>query len=123
MNSTRSLRWTLFALGLVALPGRSALAQDELDSDSPRRLVFTLHDGNFIVGFLYQRGDGDDDRGSPLTVAIHGASDTHTVFDFAPGYRAARLLSASTGAVLTLDRVGYGGSSRPSGDTLDFATS
>lgn len=85
---------------------------------SPAQVQFPLQDGNQIVGFHYPaRHDG------PLLVMIHGASDTHTVFDFAPGFRAARELAALGLPVLALDRVGYGASSHPSGDTLDFATS
>jgi pimeloyl-ACP methyl ester carboxylesterase len=55
-------------------------------------------------------------------ILVHGASDTHRVFDFAPGYRAARQLAKRGYGVLAIDRVGYGASSRPSGDTLNLAT-
>jgi pimeloyl-ACP methyl ester carboxylesterase len=54
---------------------------------------------------------------------IHGASDTHTVFDFTSGFRAAPELAQRGLQVLTVDRVGYGASSHPNGDTLTFATS
>ncbi|HEX5059963.1 MAG TPA: alpha/beta fold hydrolase, partial [Kofleriaceae bacterium] len=48
--------------------------------------------------------------------------DTHTVFDFAPGFAAARDLATQGFGVMAIDRVGYGASSHPNGDTLSFAT-
>ena len=54
---------------------------------------------------------------------IHGASDTHTVFDFSLGFRAAPELAALGLPVLALDRVGYGASSHPNGDSLTFEVS
>jgi pimeloyl-ACP methyl ester carboxylesterase len=88
---------------------------------SPRQVRFDLNDGNFIIGFSYEP---HHQRGAmPLVVMIHGASDTHTVFDFAPGFRAAPELAFLGVPVLALDRVGYGASSHPNGDTLTFAAS
>lgn len=84
----------------------------------PAQVQFPLQDGNLIVGFHYPAR-----HAGPLLVMIHGASDTHTVYDFAPGFRAAPELAALGLPVLALDRVGYGASSHPSGDTLDFAAS
>ncbi|HVV52712.1 MAG TPA: alpha/beta hydrolase [Polyangia bacterium] len=95
----------------------------------PAEVRFDLHDGNFMVGFSYapprhvglpHAGHG---HGTPVLVMIHGASDTHTVFDFAPGFRAAPELAELGLPVLTVDRVGYGASSHPDGDSLDYPTS
>ncbi|HEY5926692.1 MAG TPA: alpha/beta fold hydrolase [Kofleriaceae bacterium] len=84
----------------------------------PTRIDFALADGNTIAGFVY-----GESATKPLVILIHGASDTHAVFDVAAGYRAARDFAAAGFGVLAIDRVGYGASSRPNGDTLDFATS
>jgi hypothetical protein len=56
----------------------------------PSVVRFDLQDGNFITGFSYQPHRPCD---RPVVVMIHGASDTHTVFDFAPGFRAAPSLA------------------------------
>jgi pimeloyl-ACP methyl ester carboxylesterase len=94
---------------------------------SPTQVQFNLQDGNTAIGFQYDppppllHQDGHHER--PLLIMIHGASDTHTVFDFFPGFRAAPELAALGQPVLALDRVGYGASSHPNGDTLTFATS
>jgi pimeloyl-ACP methyl ester carboxylesterase len=99
----------------------SLLAAREATAASPHQVRFDLSDGNFIVGFSYE----PPLRRSalPVVVMIHGASDTHTVFDFAPGFRAAPELAVLGFPVLALDRVGYGASSHPNGDTLTFAAS
>ena len=81
-------------------------------------MIFPLQDGNFIVGFHYRA-----DHEGPLVVLLHGASDSHTVFDFAPGFRVAHGLARQGFEVLTLDPVGYGQASRPNGDTLTFGLS
>jgi pimeloyl-ACP methyl ester carboxylesterase len=85
---------------------------------APEQVIFPLQDGNFIAGFHYRA-----DHEAPLVVLLHGASDSHTVFDFAPGFRIARGLARRGFRVLTVDRVGYGQASRPCGDTLTFAVS
>ena len=84
----------------------------------PEAIRFDLQDGNFIVGYSY---GPRRPQALPVVVMIHGASDSHTVFDFAPGFRAATELALLGFPVLTLDRVGYGASSHPNGDTLTFA--
>ena len=95
----------------------------------PTQVRFDLQDGNFMIGYAYapprllgfpHAGKG---HGTPVLVMIHGASDTHTVFDFAPGFRAAPELAELGMPVLTVDRVGYGASSHPNGDSLDYPTS
>ncbi len=84
---------------------------------TPRNVSFHLSDGNTMAGYVYGESEHE-----PLVIMVHGASDSHTVFDFAPGYRAARELAQHGYGVLTVDRVGYGASSHPNGDTLSFAT-
>ena len=101
---------------LVAAVAVVCLSHDaEADRQDPVAIDFELSDGNTMVGFLF----GKSER-KPLVVLVHGASDTHTVFDFAPGFRAARALARRGFGVLAVDRVGYGASSRPDGDSLDF---
>src|SRR5262245_1347032 len=86
------------------------------DPPTPTRFDFSLADGNTIAGFVYGESEA-----KPLVVLIHGASDTHAVFDFAPGYQAARQLAQKGFGVVAIDRVGYRTSSHPNGDTLTFA--
>lgn len=83
----------------------------------PDVVQFQLSDGNRMAGYVYGRSPH-----RPLVVLVHGASDTHAVFDFAPGYRAARELAHRGFGVIAVDRVGYGASTRPPGDSLGFAT-
>lgn len=113
---------SLFTLTLALALAWSAPAAAQAQ---PAQVSFTMQDGNQVVGFEYAHGPGRNHR--PLLLMIHGASDTHTVFDFFPGFRAAPELShlgVQLGVtVLALDRVGYGASSHPDGDTLTFATS
>jgi pimeloyl-ACP methyl ester carboxylesterase len=105
------VRWFLIVPLLLVAHGAIAGSFDE-----PRRISFPLSDGNRIEGYIYS---ADEHR--PVLIMIHGASDTHTVFDFAPGFRAARDLADEID-VVTIDRVGYGASSHPDGDSLDYAT-
>ncbi|MGN6110452.1 MAG: alpha/beta hydrolase [Kofleriaceae bacterium] len=70
-----------------------------------------------MAGFVYGTS-----RREPLLILVHGASDTHAVFDFGGGYHAARDFADRGFGVLAVDRVGYGASSHPNGDTLDYAT-
>ncbi len=113
----------LVAIGFLVL-GLCGLATRAIAS--PAQVQFNLQDGNTAVGFQYDpppphHHDGHHER--PLLIMIHGASDTHTVFDFFPAFRAAPELAALGQPVLTLDRVGYGASSHPNGDSLTFAIS
>lgn len=86
------------------------------DPAGPSAVTFSLSDGNTMAGYVYGRS-----AYKPLVIMVHGASDSHTVFDFAPGFRAAADLAAAGFGVLTVDRVGYGASSHPNGDSLSFA--
>src|SRR5262245_7183780 len=65
------------------------------DAPAPTRFDFSLSDGNSIAGFVYGESES-----RPLVILIHGASDTHTVFDFAPGFGAARELATQGFGVL-----------------------
>jgi pimeloyl-ACP methyl ester carboxylesterase len=103
-----------------ALVAVFAFARGAIAADGPTQVRFDLHDGNFIIGYSYAPQHA---RSSAALVMIHGASDTHTVFDFTPGFEAAPALAARGIAVLTVDRVGYGASSHPDGDSLTFAAS
>jgi len=91
-------------------------ARAEALADEPRVVQFSLSDGNHMAGYVYAT-----QRHRPFVILVHGASDSHTVFDFAPGYRTAVELEQRGFGVMTVDRVGYGASSRPDGDTLTFA--
>jgi pimeloyl-ACP methyl ester carboxylesterase len=106
----------VFAVVLAGWLGFSATA-----GASPAQVQFNLQDGNTTVGFRYDPPHAR--HGGPLLIMIHGASDTHTVFDFFPGFQAAPELALLGLPVLTLDRVGYGASSHPNGDTLNYTTS
>ena len=108
-------------LSVLAMTMAMALCAPALARAQSTQVSFTMADGNQVVGFEYAPPQGPGGR--PLLLMIHGASDTHTVFDFFPGFRAAPELSHLGVTVLALDRVGYGASSHPNGDTLDFATS
>jgi pimeloyl-ACP methyl ester carboxylesterase len=105
----------LFCSALALIGGASSPAR--ADRHHPDRHDFHLTDGNTMAGYVY----GESPH-RPLVIMVHGASDSHTVFDFAPGYRAAEELADRGFGVLTVDRVGYGASSRPNGDSLSFAT-
>src|SRR5215471_4843328 len=106
-----SVSFTVAVLALAPLTAAAA---------GPDQVRFDLADGTFIVGFRYAP---PGPSASPTLIMIHGASDTHTVFDFTAGFRAAPELAQVGFPVLALDRVGYGASSHPDGDTLTFATS
>ncbi len=112
------LRARVFAFGILVA---GCLGFSVAAGASPGPVQFNLQDGNTTVGFRYDPPHAH--RGGPLLIMIHGASDTHTVFDFFPGFRAAPELAALGLPVLALDRVGYGASSHPNGDTLNYTTS
>lgn len=105
----------VFAVAVVLATATSSAVY--ADPAAPARIDFSLSDGNTIAGFVYGESES-----RPLVILIHGASDTHAVFDFAPGFTSARELATQGYGVLAIDRVGYGASSRPNGDTLSFAT-
>ena len=112
----RTVCISIVSIGIALSPARVLADQGSCVAGTT---TFAMSDGNQVVAYRY----GSDDPRKPLLVAIHGASDTHTVFDFAPGYRAACTWAHQGLAVLTVDRVGYGASSHPNGDSLNFDTS
>ncbi len=120
----RSLISALWVLVVVF-----GLASSEAAAGQPTQVRFDLQDGNFMIGYSYAPPrlvgslHAGKNHSTPVLVMIHGASDTHTVFDFAPGFRAAPELADLGMPVLTVDRVGYGASSHPNGDSLDYPTS
>ncbi|HVZ87456.1 MAG TPA: alpha/beta fold hydrolase [Polyangia bacterium] len=119
-RSLISASWVLVVV-LALAPKRAAAGE-------PAQVRFNLQDGNVMVGYSYAppRHVAFPRHGHaapPVLVMIHGASDTHTVFDFSPGFRAAPELADLGLPVLTVDRVGYGASSHPNGDSLDYPTS
>lgn len=101
----------------VAMLCMFAIAPRRVHADPVDTITFPLADGNTMAGYIYNTS-----AVKPLVILVHGASDSHTVFDFAPGYRAAIDLAKHGYGVLAVDRVGYGASSHPNGDTLTFAT-
>src|SRR3954468_1682921 len=125
----RSLISALWVLVVVAGLASSGAAAGQQPTQVPLDVRFDLHDGNVMIGYSYAppRPVGfpgaRDGRGTPVLVMIHGASDTNTVFDFTPGFRAAPELAALGSSVLTVDRVGYCPSSHSNGDLLDYPTS
>lgn len=90
------------------------------------RLVFpvTLSDGNTyeIVGYLHYQGSY---RNRPLQVLVHGTTYTSEYWDLPAingvDYSYARYMASQKYAVLALDTLGAGESSKPDGDFLDLA--
>jgi len=115
--SAVSNRVVCSVLAIAALVGWSEARAGGHSPHQPREVSFELDDGNSMAGYVYR-----ESATQPLVIMVHGASDTHAVFDFAAGYHAARDLARAGYGVLTVDRVGYGASSRPNGDTLDYHT-
>lgn len=94
-----------------------------LDDVKVERLVFpvTLSDGNTysLVGYLYFQGSHRD---RPLQVALHGGNYNHTYWDLPSfnghPYAYARFMARRHYAVLALDLLGTGESSKPDADFL-----
>ena len=106
----------MVAFACVCSVAYAGVQDAESPGRSPQTVRFALSDGNSMAGYVYGESES-----RPLLIMVHGASDTHAVFDFAPGYRSAVEIAQQGYGVLTLDRVGYGSSSHPNGDTLDYA--
>jgi len=112
-------RWSVQGVA-IAVAIASVSRPSHAERDAPAEVTFRLADGNTIAGFVYREREHERAR-APLLIMVHGASDSHTVFDFAPGFRSAVELAEAGFDVLTVDRVGYGASSHPDGDHLSFA--
>lgn len=105
---------------LLIFGGAPARAQDLGESLKVDRLEFpvTLADGSHhtIVGYLYYHGSY---RNRPLQVLVHGATYNHSYWDFptvnGEAYSYARYMAAPERkyAVLAIDQLGAGESSRP----------
>ena len=89
------------------------------------RLVFpvTLSDGQtyFLVGYLYYQGTY---RNRPLQVTLHGGNYNHAYWDIptinGQPYSYARFMARQHQAVLALDLLGTGESSKPDADFITF---
>jgi len=92
---------------------------------SVERIVFpvTLSDGNTysLVGYLYFQGTW---RNRPLQVLLHGGNYNHKYWDIPAinghAYSYAEFMARRGHAVLALDLLGTGTSSRPDADFLSF---
>ncbi|WP_437601748.1 alpha/beta hydrolase [Sorangium sp. So ce590] len=125
---SRTLSTVLFSATLAAtsLPASQAEASSSSQHTQVERLVFpvTLSDGNTyeVVGYLYYRGHT---KYRPLQVLVHGLTYTHAYWDMPSmggrDYSYARYMAKEGYAVLALDLLGAGESSRPDGDFLDLA--
>ncbi|MBA3549498.1 MAG: alpha/beta hydrolase [Nannocystis sp.] len=90
------------------------------------RLVFpvTLSDGKTyeVVGYLYYKGSY---KHRPLQVLVHGTTYTHKYWDLPAingvDYSYARYMADQEYAVLALDSLGAGESSKPDGDFINLA--
>ncbi len=121
----------------VLLAAMLAAAGARAEQDRPERIPFSVAGGNVAVGFFYapegehaercrrheRRTEAACSCSKPVLIMLHGESSSHTEFDFAPGFRAAPEIAHQGFPVVALDRVGYGESSHPNGDTLNFTTS
>jgi pimeloyl-ACP methyl ester carboxylesterase len=103
----------------------SALFPHEPGGIQVERLDFpvTLSDGNTYVltGYLYFQGSY---RNRPLQVTLHGGNYNHSYWDIPSinghPYSYARFMARQHHAVLTLDLLGSGVSSKPDADFITF---
>lgn len=110
---------------LVSLSGAWAQTDGSSESSDIKvdRLVFpvTLTDGQTysVVGYLYYRGSFQN---RPLQVLVHGATYNHGYWDMSSinghDYSYAHYMADRRYAVLAIDQLGSGESSRPDGDLL-----
>lgn len=129
-KSIRHLQHLMSALVLAMVLSPVIGKADDVEGFKVRRLEFSvsLSDGNTytIAGFLYSNGSF---RNRPLQVLVHGGTYNHKYWD-APtingqSYSYARYMAEEGYAVLAIDQLGAGESSKPSGDfvTLNETTS
>lgn len=112
---------SLSALALVMLVTPVIISADGDDSLRVTRLDFSvsLSDGNnyTIAGFLYYIGNY---RNRPLQVLVHGGTYNHKYWDVPAinghSYSYARFMAEEGYALLAIDQLGTGESSKPSGD-------
>ena len=116
----------LLALLLLALiPAPPARAEVSPENNGLKvdfvQFPVTLSDGNVytVAGYLYYHGSHQN---RPLQVVVHGGTYNHLYWDV-PGiggreYSYARYMAARKYAVLAIDQLGTGASSKPDGDFL-----
>ncbi|MFY9574236.1 MAG: alpha/beta hydrolase, partial [Blastocatellia bacterium] len=119
----------LCALVLAFVLSPVIIKADDGNEFKVRRLEFSvsLSDGNTytIAGFLYYNGTF---RNRPLQVLVHGATYNHNYWDVptinGQSYSYARFMAEEGYALLAIDQLGAGESSKPSGDfvTLNETT-
>ena len=119
----------LCALALVVALTPVIIKADDVNLLKVDRVDFsvTLSDGNTytIAGFLYYKGNF---RNRPLQVLVHGGTYNHKYWDAPPingqSYSYARFMAEEGYALLAIDQLGTGESSKPAGDfvTLNETT-
>lgn len=117
-----SLRLLALAL-LVFAFGSNAFAAEQGNSIKVDRVSFpvTLSDGNTyeVAGYLYYQGSFHN---RTLLLALHGANYNHKYWDVPEinghEYSFARYMAGRKYAVLAIDQLGTGESSKPDGDLL-----
>jgi pimeloyl-ACP methyl ester carboxylesterase len=120
---------SICALVLALVLSPVIIKADDVEGFKVKRLEFSvsLSDGNTytIAGFLYSTGSF---RNRPLQVLVHGGTYNHKYWD-APtingqSYSYARFMAEEGYAVLAIDQLSAGESSKPSGDfvTLNETT-
>jgi pimeloyl-ACP methyl ester carboxylesterase len=114
----------LVSLSALTTSGRASASAGERIRVERLTFPVTLTDGNTydVVGYLYSKGSY---RHRPLQVLVHGLTYTHEYWDM-PSFRGvdysyARYMASKRYAVLALDMLGTGESSRPDGDFVDLA--
>ena len=130
-QSSRRLRHVmrLCALMLVFVLSPVIIKGDDGNLFKVDRVDFsvTLSDGNAytIAGFLYYKGSF---RNRPLQVLVHGGTYNHKYWDVptinGQSYSYARFMAEEGYALLAIDQLGTGESSKPAGDfvTLNETT-
>ncbi len=122
-QSINRLRQGLFScsLALALVLSSVVVKADGNDEFKVKRLDFsvTLSDGNTytIAGFLYYNGSY---RNRPLQVLVHGGTYNHKYWDTPTinghSYSYARFMAEHGYALLAIDQLGTGESSKPDGD-------
>jgi pimeloyl-ACP methyl ester carboxylesterase len=111
----------LGALVLVFMLTPAIIKADDVQQFKVQRLNFSvsLSDGNTytIAGFLYYNGSY---RNRPLQVLVHGGTYNHKYWDIPAingnSYSYARFMAENGYALLAIDQLGDGESSKPDGD-------
>lgn len=119
------LRKTVFVLVVLlsALLPAAALADNNI-MVQPLSFPVTLSDGNTytIAGYLYYQGSYQN---KPLQVLVHGGTYNHLYWDVPAinnrKYSYARYMAEEKYAVLAIDQLGTGQSSKPNGDFVTLA--